>query len=66
MTSTKQWFCQFTVTINDLQMHLHLVQQKHASCDYSLGHEDKSLSPRSDEYNLTGKSSKHVTMACSM
>lgn len=58
MTSTKQRFCQFTVAIDDLQNRLHLVQQNHASCDYSLGHETNSLSLRSDRYNLTGKSEK--------
>ncbi|XP_078024601.1 uncharacterized protein LOC117256946 isoform X2 [Epinephelus lanceolatus] len=52
-TSTNQRFCQFTVIINDLLRRLHLGQQSDASCDYSLGSEPNSLSPRSDRYKLT-------------
>ncbi|XP_050923068.1 uncharacterized protein LOC108886590 isoform X3 [Lates calcarifer] len=52
-SSTNQWFCQFYVTIDDFLRHLCFVQQKEASCDYSLGSEHNSLSPRSDGYNLT-------------
>ncbi|XP_059186333.1 uncharacterized protein LOC131969173 [Centropristis striata] len=52
-TSKKQSFCQFTVTINDLLSRLRSVQQRDASCDYSLGSEPNSLSPRSDAYSLT-------------
>ncbi|XP_038553347.1 flocculation protein FLO11-like isoform X2 [Micropterus salmoides] len=49
---TNQWFCQFTVTIDDLLSRLRLLQQSDASCDYSLGSEPNSLSPRSDGYSL--------------
>ncbi|XP_051272355.1 uncharacterized protein LOC127372538 isoform X12 [Dicentrarchus labrax] len=52
-SSTNQWFCQFIVTIDDLLKRLRLVKQSDASCDYSLGREPNSLSPRSDRYNLT-------------
>ncbi|XP_029286493.1 uncharacterized protein LOC115007690 [Cottoperca gobio] len=51
-TSKNQWFCQFTVTISDL---LHFPQRSVTSCDYSLGSEPNSLSPRSDGYSLTGQ-----------
>ncbi|XP_071376804.1 mucin-17-like [Centroberyx affinis] len=50
----KQWFCQFTVPIEDLLRYLHSEQQKEASCDYSLGSEPHSVSARSDRYSLTG------------
>ncbi|XP_036956389.1 uncharacterized protein LOC119020812 isoform X2 [Acanthopagrus latus] len=50
---TNQWFCQFTVTADDLLRRLRSVQQSDASCDYSLGSEPKSLSTRSDRYSLT-------------
>ncbi|XP_036957815.1 uncharacterized protein LOC119021562 isoform X2 [Acanthopagrus latus] len=50
---TNQWFCQFTVTADDLLRRLRSVQQSDASCDYSLGSEPKSLSARSDRYSLT-------------
>ncbi|XP_029287574.1 uncharacterized protein LOC115008246 isoform X3 [Cottoperca gobio] len=49
-TSKNQWFCLFTVTISDL---LHFPQRNVTSCDYSLGSEPNSLSPRSDGYRLT-------------
>ncbi|XP_044028132.1 uncharacterized protein LOC122864660 [Siniperca chuatsi] len=49
----KHWFCQFTVTTDDLLRHLHSVQQSNASCDYRLGSEPNFLSPRSDGYSLT-------------
>ncbi|XP_049438607.1 uncharacterized protein LOC125892575 isoform X8 [Epinephelus fuscoguttatus] len=52
-TPTNQRFCQFTVTVDDLLRHLHLVQQSDASCDYSLGSDPNYLSPRSDRYSLT-------------
>ncbi|XP_051272396.1 uncharacterized protein LOC127372552 isoform X2 [Dicentrarchus labrax] len=52
-SSTNQWFCQFTVKIDDLLRRLSLNQQSDASCDYSLGNESSSLSPRSDRGNLT-------------
>lgn len=55
-TKNKQRFCQFYVSIDDFLRHLHFVQQKDASCDYTLKREPRSLSPRSDRYNLTGKS----------
>ncbi|XP_068998970.1 uncharacterized protein [Embiotoca jacksoni] len=51
--SKKQWFCLFTVTLEDFQRFLHSVQQKEVSCDYSLESEPNSLSPRSDGYSLT-------------
>ncbi|XP_059185163.1 uncharacterized protein LOC131968347 [Centropristis striata] len=62
-TSKKQSFCRFTVTINDLLSYLSSVQQRDASCDYSLGSEPNSLSPRSDAYSLTDIVEKetHVT-----
>nr|XP_046239648.1 serine-rich adhesin for platelets-like isoform X3 [Scatophagus argus] len=47
-----QWFCQFYVTIDDLLSRLRSVQQRDASCDYSVGSEPNSLSPRSDGYSL--------------
>ncbi|CAI5687764.1 unnamed protein product [Oreochromis niloticus] len=49
---TKQRFCQFYVSVADFLRHLHFVQQKDASCDYSLENEPNSLSPRSDRYSL--------------
>ncbi|XP_076740139.1 uncharacterized protein LOC101483443 isoform X2 [Maylandia zebra] len=52
-TKHKQRFCQFYVSIDDFLRHLHFVQQKDASCDYTLKREPRSLSPRSDRYNLT-------------
>ncbi|CAI5687757.1 unnamed protein product [Oreochromis niloticus] len=52
-TEAKQRFCQFYVSIDDFLRHLHFVQQKEASCDYTLKREPRSLSPRSDRYNLT-------------
>ncbi|XP_039884496.1 uncharacterized protein LOC120731525 isoform X2 [Simochromis diagramma] len=52
-TKNKQRFCQFYVSIDDFLRHLHFVQQKDASCDYTLKREPRSLSPRSDRYNLT-------------
>ncbi len=57
-TKTKESFCQFTVKIDDLLSRLNSVQQSVASCDYSLGNESNSWSPRSDGYSLTGKSKK--------
>ncbi|XP_071349533.1 mucin-3A-like isoform X3 [Trachinotus anak] len=52
-TSAKRWFCRFSVKIDDFLRHLHFVQQKDASCDYNLGSEHNSLSPRSNGYMLT-------------
>ncbi|XP_039884478.1 uncharacterized protein LOC120731509 [Simochromis diagramma] len=52
-TKNKQRFCQFYVSIDDFLRHLHFVQQKDASCDYTLKRKPRSLSPRSDRYNLT-------------
>ena len=57
-TKNNKFFCQFTVTKDDLLRHLRSVQQSDASCDYSLGREPNSLSARSDRYSLTGKSEK--------
>nr|XP_046239657.1 uncharacterized protein PB18E9.04c-like isoform X2 [Scatophagus argus] len=51
-TTTNQWFCQFSVTIDELLSRLRSVQQRDASCDYSVGSEPNSLSPRSDGYSL--------------
>ncbi|XP_068998944.1 uncharacterized protein [Embiotoca jacksoni] len=53
MNSKKQWFCLFTVTLEDFQKFPHSVQQKEVSCDYSSESEPNSLSPRSDGYSLT-------------
>ncbi|XP_068998936.1 mucin-3B-like isoform X1 [Embiotoca jacksoni] len=53
MNSKQQWFCLFTVTLEDFQRFLHSVQQKEVSCDYSSESEPNSLSPRSDGYSLT-------------
>ncbi|XP_051272345.1 uncharacterized protein LOC127372538 isoform X1 [Dicentrarchus labrax] len=61
-SSTNQWFCQFIVTIDDLLKRLRLVKQSDASCDYSLGREPNSLSPRSDRYNLTDTVEKESRM----
>ncbi|XP_051272347.1 uncharacterized protein LOC127372538 isoform X3 [Dicentrarchus labrax] len=61
-SSTNQWFCQFIVTIDDLLRRLCLVKQGDASCDYSLGREPNSLSPRSDRYNLTDTVEKESRM----
>ncbi|XP_076740138.1 uncharacterized protein LOC112434845 isoform X4 [Maylandia zebra] len=64
---TKQRFCQFYVPVADFLKHLLLVQQKDASCDYSLESEPKSLSPRSDRYNMTDILAKECTMSpCTM
>ncbi|CAI5687763.1 unnamed protein product [Oreochromis niloticus] len=52
-SSKDQRFCQFYVSVADFLRHLLLVQQKDASCDYSLESEPNSLSPRSDRYNMT-------------
>ncbi|XP_044204695.1 uncharacterized protein LOC122980612 [Thunnus albacares] len=52
-TSTNRKFCQFTVSIDDLLKHLRSVLRKDASCDYTLGSELNSLSPRSDGNSLT-------------
>ncbi|XP_026162265.1 uncharacterized protein LOC113130132 [Mastacembelus armatus] len=52
-SATKQRFCQFIFTSSDLQTHLQSVKQEDASCDYSLGNEPNSLSPRSERYSLT-------------
>ncbi|XP_068998923.1 uncharacterized protein [Embiotoca jacksoni] len=53
MNSKKQWFCLFTVALEDFQRFPHSVQQKEVSCDYSSESEPNSLSPRSDGYSLT-------------
>ncbi|XP_025763082.1 uncharacterized protein LOC106097691 isoform X2 [Oreochromis niloticus] len=47
-----QRFCQFYVSVADFLRHLLLVQQKDASCDYSLENEPNSLSPRSERMNM--------------
>ncbi|XP_026023632.1 uncharacterized protein LOC113022437 isoform X2 [Astatotilapia calliptera] len=66
-TKTKRRFCQFYVPVADFLKHLLLVQQKDASCDYSLESEPKSLSPRSDRYNMTDILAKECTMSpCTM
>ncbi|XP_049894436.1 uncharacterized protein LOC126386257 [Epinephelus moara] len=61
-TSKNQSFCQFTVTIDILLRLLHSVQQSDASCDYTLGSEPNSLSPRSDRYSLTDIVEKESSM----
>ncbi|XP_078104703.1 uncharacterized protein LOC144516894 isoform X2 [Sander vitreus] len=65
-TSKKESFCQFTVTIDDLLSRLRLVQQRDASCDYSLGSEPNSLSPRSDGYSLTDIVERESSMTPTM
>lgn len=59
-SATKQWFCEFPVRTDDLLRHLHFIQQKGASCDYSLGSEPNTFSPRSDGYSLTGESEETI------
>ncbi|XP_068999071.1 uncharacterized protein [Embiotoca jacksoni] len=61
--SKKQWFCLFTVTLEDFQRFPHSVQQKEVSCDYSSESEPNSLSPRSDGYSLTDHTFKPGTDA---
>ncbi|XP_069559431.1 uncharacterized protein [Brachyistius frenatus] len=63
MNSKKQWFCLFTVTLEDFQRFLHSVQQKEVSCDYRSESEPNSLSPRSDGYSLTDHTFKSGTDA---
>ncbi|XP_063767294.1 uncharacterized protein LOC134883082 isoform X2 [Eleginops maclovinus] len=53
--SKNRLFCQFTFRVDDFLRHLHFVKRHDASCDYSLGSEPDSSSPRSDGYSLTGK-----------
>ncbi|XP_031143428.1 uncharacterized protein LOC116041594 isoform X2 [Sander lucioperca] len=65
-TSKKESFCQFTVTIDALLSRLRLVQQRDASCDYSLGSEPNSLSPRSDGYSLTDIVERESSMTPTM
>ncbi|XP_037636082.1 uncharacterized protein LOC119494335 isoform X2 [Sebastes umbrosus] len=64
--SNNQWFCQFYVTIDDLLRRLRVVQQSDASCDYSLGSEPNSLSPRSDGKSLTDIVEKESRMTQTM
>ncbi|XP_033995104.1 uncharacterized protein LOC117489703 isoform X20 [Trematomus bernacchii] len=45
--------CRFIFTIDDFLRRLHFLKGHDASCDYSLGSEANSLSPRSDGYSLT-------------
>ncbi|XP_063767296.1 uncharacterized protein LOC134883082 isoform X4 [Eleginops maclovinus] len=52
--SKNRLFCQFTFRVDDFLRHLHFVKRHDASCDYSLGSEPDSSSPRSDGYSLTG------------
>ncbi|XP_040889501.1 uncharacterized protein LOC121179005 isoform X2 [Toxotes jaculatrix] len=63
-SSSKQWFCQFTVTIDDFLRHLCFIQLKDASCDYSLGSELNTLSPHSDGYSLTDIVEKESHTTC--
>ncbi|XP_033995091.1 uncharacterized protein LOC117489703 isoform X8 [Trematomus bernacchii] len=50
----KNWLlCRFIFTIDDFLTHLPFLKGHDASCDYSLGSEANSLSPRSDGYSLT-------------
>ncbi|XP_071782019.2 uncharacterized protein LOC139932211 [Centroberyx gerrardi] len=65
-TKDKKWFCQFTVPIEDLLRYLHSEQQKEASCDYSLGSEPHSVSPRSDGRSLTHIVGRESTMVQTM
>ena len=48
--------CNFVVSIDDFVRRLQPVQHKEGSCDYRLGREPNTLSPRSDGFNLTGES----------
>ncbi|KAM6947921.1 uncharacterized protein PEZ65_001469 [Lycodopsis pacificus] len=61
-SSKHLWFCQFTVTIDDLLRRLHVLQRSDASCDYSLGSKPNSLSPRSDRYSLNDIVKKESSM----
>ncbi|XP_033995101.1 uncharacterized protein LOC117489703 isoform X18 [Trematomus bernacchii] len=51
--SKNRLLCWFTFTIDDFLRRLHFLKGHDASCDYSLGSEANSLSPRSDGYSLT-------------
>ncbi|XP_068568156.1 uncharacterized protein [Cebidichthys violaceus] len=61
-SSTNQWFCQFTVRIDDLLRRLRPLQRRDASCDYSLGSEPNSLSARSDRSSLNAIVIKESSM----
>ncbi|KAJ7999439.1 hypothetical protein DPEC_G00194450 [Dallia pectoralis] len=52
-SKSNQWFCQFTVTEDDLIKHLQSVRRKEVKCDYRVSSGPNSVSPRSDGYNLT-------------
>ncbi|KAM4589065.1 uncharacterized protein PAE49_003411 isoform 2-T2 [Odontesthes bonariensis] len=60
------WICQFFLPVDDILKRVLLVQQKDASCDYSLENKLNSLSPRSDPRSLAdyvkGVSNSAVTM----
>ncbi|XP_075316109.1 uncharacterized protein LOC142376589 [Odontesthes bonariensis] len=60
------WICQFFLPVDDILKRLLLVQQKDASCDYSLENKLNSFSPRSDPRSLAdyvkGVSNSAVTM----
>ncbi|XP_029544005.1 mucin-2-like [Oncorhynchus nerka] len=50
---TKQWYCTFSVTEDDLIRHLQSVRSKEVSCDYRVSSGPNFLSPRSDVYSFT-------------
>ncbi|XP_034143484.1 uncharacterized protein LOC105016864 isoform X4 [Esox lucius] len=52
-SSSNLWFCQFTVTEDDLIRHLQSVGSQKVSCDYRVSSGRNSLSPRSDGYIIT-------------
>ncbi|KAM4587242.1 uncharacterized protein PAE49_023269 isoform 4-T4 [Odontesthes bonariensis] len=60
------WICQFFLPVDNILKRLLLVQQKDASCDYSLENKLNSFSPRSDPRSLAdyvkGVSNSAVTM----
>ncbi|KAM9536710.1 uncharacterized protein ACWYII_040548 [Salvelinus alpinus] len=52
-TALSKLFCTFNVTKNDLFRHLQL--ERDVSCDYRVNTGSHSLSPRSDQYIITGQ-----------
>ncbi|XP_020339401.1 uncharacterized protein LOC109891343 isoform X2 [Oncorhynchus kisutch] len=58
---TKQWYCTFSVTEDDLIRHLQSVRSKAVSCDYRVNSGTNSLSPRSDGYSFTDLVEVHIS-----
>nr|XP_046190227.1 uncharacterized protein PB18E9.04c-like isoform X2 [Oncorhynchus gorbuscha] len=58
---TKQWYCTFSVTEDDLIRHLQSVRSKEVSCDYRVSSGPNSLSPRSDGYSFTDLVEVHIS-----